>query len=421
MNKNRRITRIAALVFACLFLFPQLAAAAHLDVMAWYGDDRYTRFTNILREAAAAKMPGLTLEFMASAGRDKLITMVTGGALPDVVAVHTTDTFPQVAELNAFAPIRITNPELKAIPAELFAQWTRNGEILAIPAVVELSNMCINLTLLEQAGVAAPAWDWDWNDFFTIAKRLTRDDNGDGTPEVYGTSIWWTVEQMIVPWLNANGGSFMNSQYQGTQVTIDSEASIKAFEFLHSLIHESRVAFPGQGWNEWLQGKIGMNYMGSWSIGTARTRVAGAFSWDYIPYPKSPTTGRRVARISQVGLAVSASTKNLVDATNFVQLVGTRSVQEQFLQGGLSAVPARLDLTNSPYFHSPDVEPRSARRTIMDNLSGGYTVPDTVYPNPQMGTIAKKYVARILQSGDNPRIALTQAAQEMRAVMNQSK
>jgi len=48
-------------------------------------------------------------------------------------------------------------------------------------------------------------------------------------------------------------------------------------------------------------------------------------------------------------------------------------------------------------------------------------VPDTVYPNPQMGTIAKKYVARILQSGDNPRIALTQAAQEMRAVMNQSK
>jgi len=423
--KHACVSKGSIVLFLLLitFLIGTFSAAAiaekNLEFIIWYGAARGENLKSVIRNAAAERLPDVTLTFLEVEPLDKQLTMFAGGSLPDIVTVHSTDTFPQLVAAGALKPLSIQDSEIiSMIPPELFEPFTYNGLIYGIPLVVELSNVGVNLSLLAQVGLAPPTFDWNWNDLVTMSKRLTIDTNGDGVPDNFGlTALRWDYEQFTGPFVYANGGSYMNKQSFGTEVTIDSPATIGAYEFLRSLIHDLNTVLLGNGNNEWNTGKVGFIYTGSWALGSTRTAVGDKFDWDYIPFPKSPQTNKRAGRVSLLGLSVSSNSKHFPEANAVALLSALREVQQGLLQTAVSAVPTRSDLFNSPYFLPPGQIPLSARATIIDNLNGGYIVPDTVYPDPQMGRIALSYIRRILQSGESARLALESAAQEMRAYL----
>lgn len=415
-HSYRIIIPMLCLVLSMLCL-AAAASAKQMSYAAWYASDRYINFTRIMEEATKAKLPDIQLEFMPHGGLDRQLTMLAAGSFPDVVAVHSTSSFPQLLEAGALKPLRVVDEDiLNSVPRDLLEPFIHEGVLYAIPATVEVSNMGINVSMLSAAGLNYPDWNWTWNDLLNMSKPLTKDTNGDGRPDVWGTGIWWQGEQFVGPFVYANGGSFMNKQFMGTEVTINSPGTIQAYDYLRSLVHDYRVAFPGQGWNEWQAGIIAMNYLGSWSIGSAQRSVKDSFEWDYHPFPICPNTGKRGGRLSLIGVAVSATTTH-DEALIIAQLAADRWVQEQFLITALSAVPARRDLFNSPYFLPPEVVPRNARKTMMDNLTGGYMMVDTVYPHPDAALKVREYSRQIIQDGIGAGVVLAKAYEELTAMM----
>lgn len=414
------VTFFVLVLSTSLYVAPMgVCAEKNLDFIIWYGAERGENLKSIIRSAAAERIPDVMLTFQAVEPLDKQLTMFAGGSLPDIVTVHSTDTFPQLVAAGALRPISIQGSEITAtIPPELLQPFMYNGLVYGIPLIVELSNVGVNMSLMAQAGLSPPTREWNWDDLVLISKRLTVDGNGDGMMDTYGlTAMRWDYEQFTGPFVYANGGSYMNKQSFGTEVTIDSPGTIGAYEFLRTLIHDMKVVLPGNGNNEWNLGKVGLIYMGSWALGSTRNAVGDNFDWDYILFPKSPNTNKRAGRLSLLGLSVSANSKYPEEASKVAMLSALRGVQEGLLQTSVSAIPTRSDLFSSPYFLPTGQIPLSARATIIDNLNGGYIVPDTVYPDPQMGKIALSYIRRILQAGESVRVALTNAAREMRAYL----
>lgn len=395
--------------------------AQTLDISAWYAEPRYTHFTGALESAAAELLPGVPLSFRPRPANDALLTMLASGTLPDVVTVHHSDNFPHLVDQHALLPldsyIEKDGAELwRVVPPELLAPFQRNGQLYAIPAIAELNNVYVNLTMLAEAGLAPPDWNWTWDDLQSMARLLTRDVNGDGIPDTYGASVR-QFEQEIGGFIYANGGSYMNAQAAGTEVTIDSPGTIEALEFVRSLIHDFRVAVPTWERDRWDAGRLGFFFTGSWNVGTFQQAIGDSFAWDYIPYPRSPTTGQRASRLSVIGISVPATTAHPEEAARFAQLAAATRVQEAFLEARLSPVPARLDLFDSPFMLSGDAAPRSAARTIMETLTQGEAVAETVYPVPQMQAIALEHIASVMVQGASPYTAMPEAARLMRALL----
>ena len=282
--------------------------------------------------------------------------------------------------------------------------------------IAEINNVYANLTLLEEAGFPAPDWDWVWNDLLEMTRRVTRDQDGDGEAETIGATIR-QYEQEIGPFIYSNGGSYMDRQAAGTEVTFDSPGTIAALEFVRSLIHDYGVAMPRQDRERWVSGRLAFNFTGSWNLGAYRDLVGDNFVWDYIPYPRNPTTGGRASRLSVIGISVAAGTEHLEEAVRFALLTAQPTAQRGFLRAGLSPVPVRLDLFDTPEMQAIAAISPSAARTIQETLSQGEAVAETVYPDMRMQTIAVEAIAAILIDGADPQIIVREAARQMREVL----
>lgn len=65
-----------------------------------------------------------------------------------------------------------------------FAQYEKVQ--YALPFENVLTVMCVNTKLLKDAGIALPDNNWDWGDFHSICRRMTKDLDGDGELDRFG-------------------------------------------------------------------------------------------------------------------------------------------------------------------------------------------------------------------------------------------
>lgn len=102
-----------------------------------------------------------------------------------------------------------------------------------------------NADIFKAAGVELPTEDTTYDDILEMAKRLTQDIDGDGTPDVWGFlpspyhahGIFWDGS-MIAPF----GGEIFN--FEGTEARINSPESVAAFQWLYDLERKYQVAPP---------------------------------------------------------------------------------------------------------------------------------------------------------------------------------
>ncbi len=55
-----------------------------------------------------------------------------------------------------------------------------------MPRDITSKVMFFNTELFEKAGVAIPDANWTWDDFEAIARKMTRDLDGDGKTDQWG-------------------------------------------------------------------------------------------------------------------------------------------------------------------------------------------------------------------------------------------
>lgn len=133
----------------------------------------------------------------------------------------------------------------------VFDASTFSGKTYGITDEHPIGTVCFfNTTLLDEKNMTNPydLYDegkWTWDEFEKLLKATTIDDNGDGTPDIYGLgTVNWATFHFETPLIYANGGDAVKFDENGTPrfAYTDNDAQ-EALEFVNRLYSE-KVVYP---------------------------------------------------------------------------------------------------------------------------------------------------------------------------------
>ena len=107
-----------------------------------------------------------------------------------------------------------------------FESGVYQGQTYALPYESNPILMCVNKDLLDKEGIAVPKEGWTLEEFYTICKKLTKDTNGDGQLDQFG-STEYTLERSL-------GGKWRSS-LQGGMLKLTAPKVKESLTFLQKL------------------------------------------------------------------------------------------------------------------------------------------------------------------------------------------
>jgi len=279
----------------------------------------------------------------------KILTELAGGAGADVMTIHYTF-FHDFARRGVFLDlgplVRRDGYDLDDFFKVGLDCYTCDGKLQGIPYKGSARLIIYNKKLFDDAGVAYPDDTWDWNDFLKAARRLTRDRDGDGRIDQYGTLFANDLLSML-PWIWSNGGDWLSGD--GRECVLHRPEAVEAVRFCADWVLRTHVApsnreLTTMSGDIFSTGRIGMMISGPWAVPTLR-RIK-SFAWDAAPFPKGKAG--RISRYAGMGYCIWKGTKHPDAAWEFVKfLADPKKGGKMLAEAGLD-VPARKSLANSP-------------------------------------------------------------------------
>lgn len=155
------------------------------------------------------------------------------GRLPDVFMVLDTD-FSQYCSLGALQELdNFMEEDAEFSREEIFSKALDMGRGIdgaqyALPYEVVPTLLFVNKTLLKQEGIEIPDRDWTWEDFYEICRKVTRDTDGDGRINQFGTFNYTWLDAMY-----ASGGTAFDDS--GQRVDFTDEHVTESLKFMRRL------------------------------------------------------------------------------------------------------------------------------------------------------------------------------------------
>jgi ABC-type glycerol-3-phosphate transport system substrate-binding protein len=135
---------------------------------------------------------------------------------------------------------------------------TIKGGLWSFPFNKSVRVMYYNKDLFFKYGLDPNQPPVSWQDFRNYCKKLTIDDDGDGTPEVYGTNFpvsAWQFENLLLQ----AGGDILSED--NMRPTFSDEPGLQALNYLNNLLNVDKSAYLSTGYsgqNDFLAGKSAM-------------------------------------------------------------------------------------------------------------------------------------------------------------------
>jgi len=250
-----------------------------------------------------------------------LKTWVAGGTAPDVASLDLAmlqemAAAGSIVDLNPL--VTSTNYDLSAYYQSTLDMFSNNGGQYGLPASYSNVVLYYNKNLFDAAGLPYPDDKMDWATFIDNAKKLTKDTNGDGTIEQWGTArLWWPYYMLFV------GATPFNAD--ATQCTLTDPKAIEGFQAMVDLTLTDKVAPSSQDlaaqddWHMFEGGRLAMYPIGPWSISEFND-VIKDFDWDATTLPSGPT-GEKVTFLFGNAYSILSSSKQQEAAFTFLQFV----------------------------------------------------------------------------------------------------
>jgi multiple sugar transport system substrate-binding protein len=245
-------------------------------VVLWHGDVDVERaaLEQMISEYNA-KGPAWKVQPVFSGNSDyalqKLMTAMAGGKPPDMMyqygsSLANVARSPKIVTMGDLIEKTPSYDWNDFYPAVRLA-CTVNGQVKAVPSLVD--NLCLvyNKKLFDQAGVAYPTAEWTWADFRAAAQKLT-----DAATKQYGwayvndgseDTVW---RYLAVLW--QADGDLLNAD--NTQAALDSPAGLKSMQLLHDMAVTDKSVYLDTGNGNYLNlfnnGKIAMLWTGPWDM-----------------------------------------------------------------------------------------------------------------------------------------------------------
>ena len=284
--------------------------------------------------------------------REKVITSIVSGAPPDVFLMDNIDVpafldAQVVLDLRPFAARVGVN--LDAFYPAVLGIFAREGRVYAFPKGFSPLVYYYNRALFDAAGEPYPVDEWTWDEFVAAAKRLTRDLDGDGTTDQWGTAVvrpFYAWQAMI--W--SGGGDILTPDGSRASGALDSPETIAALDLLTSLVTVHQVAprpnaFRAVTGNEarlFYSGKLALLPSGHWLIPNIRRQLArGQLRLGVVSFPRAPSA-RVATPLFASAWAVPRNTPHRRLAVSLAAALAGPDAQRVRLAAGLelSAMPA---------------------------------------------------------------------------------
>ncbi len=333
-----------------------------------------------------------TLDPESSEFGEKTLADFQAGTPPDVFQ-GCCSFFPMWAQKNYLLDLR---PYIQADldratiedwdPVQYRAFQTRDGKQYGLPKYHGALALFYNKDLFDRYGVGYPDATWTHVDYLNAMKQLTRDLNGDGKTDIWGSLLDLAWERVQVH-VNAWGGHLVDPN-DPTHSLMGEPAALQAMEWIRARMWADRVmATPldmqNLGTQEaFIAERVAMVEDGSWAL---KGILSGAnFRIGIAPLPAGPA--RRATLATTDGFGIYAGTKHPDAAWELLKFLiskeyGRAMARTNFLQ------PARASLVDEWVKFIRDEYPNQARdmdiAAFADGQRQGYSVIAETFANQE--------------------------------------
>lgn len=350
MNRLRTIIAVVAVV-ALAALFAPTAQAEVVFWTWWHVDEEdLARMSEYVGEEVVYREVSFE-DFL-----NQMVVAVAGGSAPDLIYVDPQwfDEFARLGTLTDLGPF-IERDTTGIFFDDIFPTgmdlWKLDGRQLALPANVSPTLWWYNGTMFSELGIAPLDDSFDWEQFFEVARRATRDTNGDGLHDAKGLMPWWFDIATLI-W--SNGGEL----FVDGELAIDSDAAREALIYYkefwdrelivnwEELAHLGFAQVPDRAWKE---GYVAFAPGGDW-VGPSTVRDPNTDEWFFdvqvAHVPRAPSGGR-AGILRGNGLAIPTGAKNPEGAWRLIAYILDDYNQTRTAQDG--QLPSRISIAQTEY------------------------------------------------------------------------
>lgn len=305
-----------------------------------------------------ADHPGVSVKVVVTAADQyatKLKAAITGKQIPDVFYIAPGDvrSFAHsgvLLDLTEYIEnnenINLDNIWQYGVDSYRFdGEKQGQGSIYAMPKDVGPFALGYNKTMFEEAGIPVPDKDtpMTWDEFIKVNQQLTKDNDGDGKIDQYGTgfNINWVLQSFV--W--SNGADFLDESQ--TKVTVDTPEFAEALQWFADHQNKYKItpsiedAQTLDTYQRWMNGELAFFPVAPWDLSTFDRELD--FDYDVIPYPAGKT-GKTASWIGTLGIAVGATTKHPDLATELVYYLSADPDTQKALADARIQIPNLKDM-----------------------------------------------------------------------------
>ncbi|MDS1137123.1 ABC transporter substrate-binding protein [Nitratireductor indicus] len=256
-----------------------LLATSGLSTVTAASAEELTFWTNLTTASQAdvikaqidecrAEQDGLTVNFETipfGSMYTRLITAMRNGSTPDIMnTLEGAVAF--VQSRDGLVPLSDVVDELGRddFRKSYLDAVSKDGDVWGLPDWALHQEVWYRKDLFEKAGIAIPK---SWDELLAAAKKLTVDENGDGTPDVYGFAVPMgrslVAPQTFFQFFYSTGGTIFDPQTGDYAFDKYHDEAVRALTFMLDLYKEaSPPASVEWTWNDfrngYVQGKLAM-------------------------------------------------------------------------------------------------------------------------------------------------------------------
>jgi multiple sugar transport system substrate-binding protein len=204
----------------------------------------------------------------------KIVLDATAGNPPDVLTMHQTNLLQNV-DLGILQPVDDLANEY-GLTGDDFVDtaWEGtqvDGKRYAIPLDMHPLGLYYNVDAFEKAGLDPNKPPTNKDELLEYAKKLTVDENGDGTPEQYGLGMGYSGGVPFRTWMGLvwqnEGQDILNADR--TAAAFNTPEAKDALQFLHDLVYVEKVTPPAEQDpdDDFMKGNVAMVISGPWAMG----------------------------------------------------------------------------------------------------------------------------------------------------------
>lgn len=313
-------------------------------------------------EGFDSSQDAIDAELQPFAERDELITRlgtsIAGGQPPDLFLMNYRF-YGQFAARGALEPV---GPFLDASSALSEADFFEtamtpfrwDGVQTCLPQNVSSLVVYYNADLFRDAGVSLPASGWSWDEMVDAAERLTRDDDDDGTVDVYGLGVDPEIIR-VAPLIWSNGGTLVDDETSPTRFALNGPAVAALDRFLdlrtRGVTPTDEEAEAEDFESRFLNGRLAMLMESRRVVPTLRTITD--FTWDVAGFPGMDEPA---SVLHSDAYCMTAASQEKDAAWTFLEFALGPEGQRIAAESGRT-VPSLRSVAESDAFLDPEVDP----------------------------------------------------------------